>query len=70
MAGLKYILEKDKVIRMQITEILKIVFPALMVLGALGSAIVNVISKGDNPTTLQWIGAALLYTALMLRNRA
>lgn len=55
---------------MQITEILKIVFPALMVLGALGSAIVNVISKGDNPTTLQWIGAALLYTALMLRNRA
>ncbi|MDY4494897.1 MAG: hypothetical protein SPE24_08430 [Erysipelotrichaceae bacterium] len=55
---------------MQITEILKIVFPALMVLGALGSAIVNVISKGNNPTTLQWIGAALLYTALMLRNRA
>lgn len=59
MADLKYISEKDKVIRMQVTEILKIVFPAL-----------NVISKGDNPTTLQWIGAALLYTALMLRNRA
>ena len=49
---------------------LKIVFPALMVLGAAGSFIVNVIDKGDFPVSLQWIGACLLYTALLLRNMA
>ena len=47
---------------------LKILFPALMVLGAVGSLVVNVITKGENAVSLQWIGAALLYTALLLRN--
>ena len=36
-----------------ILDILKILFPALMVLGALGSLIVNLISKGEWPTSLQ-----------------
>ena len=49
-------------------EILKIIFPALMVVGALGSLIVNIIEKGNYAISIQWIGAALLYTALMLRN--
>lgn len=49
-------------------EILRIVFPALMVVGALGSLIVNIIEKGNYAISIQWIGAALLYTALMLRN--
>lgn len=49
-------------------EILKIVFPLLMVAGALGSLVVNIISKGDWPTSLQWVGACLLYTALTIRN--
>lgn len=52
-----------------ILDILKIVFPALMVTGALGSLIVNIISKGNWPTSLQWLGAALLYTALLFRNK-
>lgn len=47
---------------------LKIVFPFLMVIGATGSLVVNVVSRGDWPTSLQWVGAALLYTALMFRN--
>ena len=47
---------------------LKILFPAMMVCGALGSLVVNLISKGDNAVSLQWIGAAILYTALLLRN--
>ena len=47
---------------------LKILFPALMVTGALGSFVVNIISKGDFAISLQWIGAGLLYTALLLRN--
>lgn len=50
-------------------DVLKVVFPALMVIGALGSLIVNVVSKGDWPTSLQWCGAMLLYTALLFRNR-
>ena len=50
-------------------DVLKMLFPALMVIGALGSLVVNILDKGDNPTSLQWIGACLLYTALMLRNR-
>jgi len=49
-------------------EILKIVFPLLMVAGALGSLVVNIVSKGDWPTSLQWVGACLLYTALTIRN--
>lgn len=47
---------------------LRILFPALMVVGALGSLVVNIVGKGDNPTSLQWLGACLLYTALMFRN--
>lgn len=47
---------------------LAIIFPILMVVGALGSLIVNLISKGDWATSLQWIGACLLYTALTFRN--
>lgn len=49
-------------------EILKIVFPLLMVAGALGSLVVNIASKGDWSTSLQWLGACLLYTALTARN--
>lgn len=47
---------------------LKIIFPALMVIGATGSLIVNVVEKGQFAISLQWVGAALLYTALLLRN--
>lgn len=47
---------------------LKILFPALMVTGALGSLIVNIITHGENAVSLQWIGACLLYTALLMRN--
>lgn len=47
---------------------LKIIFPLLMVIGATGSLVVNVIGKGEWATSLQWIGAGLLYTALMFRN--
>lgn len=47
---------------------LKIIFPALMVCGAVGSLIVNLVEHGDGPVTLQWMGAALLYTALLFRN--
>lgn len=47
---------------------LKILFPALMVIGALGSLAVNVVTHGEWPTSLQWVGAALLYTALLFRN--
>lgn len=47
---------------------LKIIFPALMVVGAAGSLVVNIASHGDKATSLQWCGAALLYTALMFRN--
>lgn len=47
---------------------LKIIFPILMVIGALGSLVVNVIDNGDWATSLQWFGAGLLYTALTFRN--
>lgn len=47
---------------------LKIIFPALMVIGATGSLVVNVVEKGQFAISLQWIGAALLYTALLMRN--
>lgn len=49
-------------------EALKIFFPLLMVAGALGSFVVNIIGKGDWATSLQWLGACLLYTALTARN--
>ena len=48
--------------------ILKIIFPLLMVAGALGSLIVEIAHKGDWATALQWIGSCLLYTALTFRN--
>lgn len=51
-------------------EILKVVFPALMVIGATGSLILNLTTNpSDWPVSLQWVGAALLYTALLFRNR-
>lgn len=50
-------------------SILKVIFPGLMVTGALGSLIVNIVEKGNYAVSLQWIGACLLYTALMFRNR-
>ena len=49
-------------------EVLRIVFTLLMVVGALGSLMVNLVQKGDWATSLQWLGACLLYTALTLRN--
>lgn len=49
-------------------NILKILFPALMVIGAFGSLLTNVLTKGEIPISLQWLGATLLYTALLLRN--
>ena len=49
-------------------EIMKIICPALMVIGAIGSLVINLLSKGHYAVSVQWIGAALLYTALMLRN--
>lgn len=49
-------------------QTLRLIFPILMVIGAVGSLIVNMIDKGDSATSLQWIGAAILYTALTIRN--
>ena len=48
--------------------VLKIIFPLLMVTGAVGSLVVNIVDHGDWATSLQWIGAGLLYTALTFRN--
>ena len=49
---------------------LKIFFPALMVTGACGSLVLNIITnKQAWPVSLQWFGAALLYTALLFRNK-
>ncbi len=50
-------------------EFLKIAFPAMMVIGAGGSLIVNIVTKGDWPVSLQWLGASLLYTGLLFRNK-
>jgi hypothetical protein len=53
-----------------IISILKVVFPALMVAGAIGSFILNMkINAANWPVSLQWIGAAALYTALLFRNQ-
>lgn len=49
-------------------DVLRIVFPLLMVVGAMGSLMVNLVQKGDWATSLQWLGACLLYTALTMRN--
>lgn len=49
---------------------LRILFPALMVTGALGSLAVNIADKGHWAMSLQWFGAAMLYTALLVRNIA
>lgn len=49
-------------------EVLRIVFPLLMVAGVLGSLVVNLAQKGDWANSLQWLGACLLYTALTMRN--
>lgn len=52
-----------------LVQILKILFPALMVAGATGSLVLNlIIDKQNWPVSLQWFGAALLYTALLFRN--
>ena len=49
---------------------LKIFFPAMMVGGALGSLVLNlIVDKGNWPVSLQWLGAMLLYTALLFRNK-
>ena len=64
------VLKKEKQYYMNnLVDILKIVFPALMVTGALGSLILNICIKGDWPVSLQWFGAMLLYTALLFRNK-
>lgn len=47
---------------------LKILFPGMMVAGAVGSLVANIVEHGEGPVSLQWVGAALLYTALLLRN--
>lgn len=43
-------------------------FPFLMAIGALGALINNIANHGDWAISLQWTGAALLYTALTFRN--
>ena len=49
---------------------LKIFFPGLLVTGALGSLILNIIvNKQDWPVSLQWLGATFLHTALLFRNK-
>lgn len=53
---------------MMIEKMLRILFPLLMVVGAIGSFIVEIARKGDWATALQWLGACLLYTALTFRN--
>jgi hypothetical protein len=50
-------------------NVLRVLFPALMVIGAFGSFVVNVISKGESTISIQWIGATFLYIALLKRNR-
>lgn len=45
-----------------------IFFPLLMVGGAIGSFATNIVKGGDWATSLQWLGAGVLYTALTFRN--
>ena len=46
-----------------------IIFPLLMVIGALGSLAESIVSgRKFDATSLQWFGAMLLYTALTIRN--
>lgn len=52
----------------KLTFAIKPIAQLLMVAGALGSFVVNIVSKGDWATSLQWLGAYLLYTALTIRN--
>ena len=47
---------------------LKVIFPAMMITGAVGSLIVNMVSNGEFAISLQWLGAAVLYSALLIRN--
>ena len=49
-------------------NVLKVLFPALMVLGAAGRLIVNLLTHGEGAVSLHWEGAMLLYTALLMRN--
>ena len=49
-------------------DILRVLGPVLMVAGALISLGANLAQHGDWPTSLQWLGAAVLYTALLFRN--
>ena len=42
-------------------QMLKVFFSGLMVAGAVGCLIANVIEKGPFPVSMQLIGAALLY---------
>lgn len=49
-------------------DVLRIAFPIIMVIGAVGSLIVNIYEHGFYGTTLQWLGATLLYTGLAFRN--
>ena len=50
-------------------NILNLVFPAMIVLGALGAFVISIIQeKGVRPIALQWFGAAVLYLGLLLRN--
>lgn len=51
-----------------VNDMLNIFFPLLMVAGATGSLVVNIVKCGDWATSLQWVGAGLLYTALTFRN--
>ena len=46
----------------------EIIFPLMMVIGAAGSLVTNIISRGEWATSLQWAGAMLLYFALTFRN--
>ena len=51
-------------------NLLKFIFPLLMVIGAFGSLVVNLVDKGDVAVSIQWIGAMFLYMALTIRNRS
>ena len=52
-----------------IISTLKIVFPGMMIVGALGSLAINLTDKENWPISLLWIGASLLYTALLFKNK-